>query len=103
MFATMKMMNVLKLMSIVLVREGERGEWSEICPKSLKYSKMVHSMRGHLRNASFPNLSEAQIPHLSSFQGREVALTATQVEDFRLQAILEKIISLDYPLFSGPF
>ena len=40
---------------------------------------------------------------MSSFQGREAALTASQVEDFGLQAILEKMNSLITPLISGPF
>ena len=44
--------------------------------------------------------------HLSSFEGRLVALravTASRVEDFGLQAILEKMNSLITPLISGPF
>ena len=38
-----------------------------------------------------------------SRQGCEAALKATQMEDFGLQAILEKMNSLITPLISGPF
>ena len=40
---------------------------------------------------------------MSSFQGRFAALTASRVEDFGLQAILEKMTSFITPLISGPF
>ena len=40
---------------------------------------------------------------MSSFQGRFAALTASQVEDLGLQAILEKMNSLITPLVKGPF
>ena len=41
--------------------------------------------------------------HLTTFRGRFAAPTASQVEDFGLQAILEKMNSLNTPLFSGSF
>ena len=45
---------------------------------------------------------EKKIIYLTSFQGRFAALTASQVEDFGLQAILEKMNSLNTPRLSGP-
>ena len=47
--------------------------------------------------------SESVIPILTSFRGRFATSTASQVEDFGLQAILEKVNSLNTLLFSGPF
>ena len=41
--------------------------------------------------------------YLGSRQGRFAALKATQMEDFGLQAIVEKMNSLNTPLLSGPF
>ena len=40
---------------------------------------------------------------MTSFLGREAAQTASQVEDFGLPAILEKMNFLFTPLNSGPF
>ena len=60
-------------------------------------------IRGVINQFIFPKLSETPILHLSSFQGHFAVLTASQVEDFGLQAILEKMNSLIAPLISGPF
>ena len=52
-------------------------------------------------NHLFPNCLKPRILHLSCFQGRE-ALTASQVEDFGLQAMLEKTNSFITPPIGGP-
>ena len=49
----------------------------------------------------FQTCLKPEILHLSSFQGCKV--TASQVEDLGLHAILEKMNSLMTPLISGPF
>ena len=46
---------------------------------------------------------KSKILHLTSLRGRFKALTASQVEDFGLQAILEKMNPLITPLVSAPF
>ena len=51
----------------------------------------------------FQNFMKPQILSLTSFLGREAAQTASQVEDFGLPAILEKMNFLFTPLNSGPF
>ena len=72
----------------------------EIFEMSLNNSKMVHQTGGCFRNSSFPRLLEAQDPLFEKLSGPR---TASQVEDFGLQAILEKMNSLNTPPFSGPF
>ena len=49
------------------------------------------------------NCLKPKILYPISRQDREAALKATQMEDFGLQAILEKMNSLITPLISGPF
>ena len=48
------------------------------------------------------NCLKPKILYLRSRQGRFAALKATQMEDFGLQAILEKRNSLISPLIKGP-
>ena len=56
-------------------------------------------IRGVIKEFIFSKIAWNPVLHLSSFQGREAALTASWVEDFGLQAILEKMNSLITPWF----
>ena len=70
------------------------------CPKPLLFALLIASITKVNLHSTLCGNELGKIHYLKSFQGREV--TASQVEDVGLQAILEMMNSLNTPLISGP-